>query len=152
MEFSKPKFEKKEINGKKNPKYVDLLDEDKPISGQKFACISFCSPEQILKKKEVFFFEQFLKKWELNKSMEKFVQFLNFISFKYNVSFEDLSTDFKDFVKEEKDILSNTTFDDEYKTFIDNSEEELQKKFDIEHKFQTNTRGIKIRCSYPTQE
>jgi ribosomal protein L18 len=152
MEFSKTKFEKKKINGKKNPKYVDLLDEDKPISGQKFACVSFCSPEQILKKREMFFFEQFLKKWELNKSMEKFVQFLNFISFKYNLSFEDLSKDFKDFVQEEKDILSRTTFDDEYKTFLDNSEEELQKKFDIEHNFQTNTRGIKIRGSYPTQE
>jgi len=152
MEFSKTKFEKKEINGKKNPKYVDLLDEDKPISGQKFACISFCSPEQILKKKEMFFFEHFLKKWELNKSMEKFVQFLNFISFKYNVSFEDLSKDFKDFVQEEKELLSKTTFDDEYKTFLDSSEEELQKKFDIEHQFQTNTRGIKIRGSYPTQE
>ena len=24
-----------------NPKYVDLLEEDKPISGQKFTCISF---------------------------------------------------------------------------------------------------------------
>jgi ribosomal protein L18 len=84
--------------------------------------------------------------------MEKFVQFLNFISFKYNLSFEDLSKDFKDFVQEEKDILSRTTFDDEYKTFLDNSEEELQKKFDIEHNFQTNTRGIKIRGSYPTQE
>jgi hypothetical protein len=145
------KHSKKKLD-KKNPKYVDLLDEDKPISGQKFACISFCSPEQILKKKEMFFFEEFLKKWEFNKSMEKFVQFLNFISFKYNVSFEDLSTDFKDFVQEEKDILSKTTFDDEYKTFLDNSEEELQKKFDIEHQFQTNTRGIKIRGSYPTQE
>ena len=24
-----------------NPKYVDLLDEDKPIAGQKFCCVSF---------------------------------------------------------------------------------------------------------------
>ena len=83
-------FERKEINGKINPKYVDLLEEDKPIAGQKFVCISFCSPEEILKKKELFFFEEFLKKWEFNKSMEKFVQFLNFISFKYNVSFDDI--------------------------------------------------------------
>jgi hypothetical protein len=145
-------FEKKEINGKPNPKYVDLLEEDKPISGQKFACISFCSPEQILKKKDIYFFEEFLKKWDLNKSMEKFVQFLNFISFKYNVSFDDLTNDFKEFVKEEKEILSKTTFEDEYKTFLDNNEEELQKQFDIANNFQTNTRGIKIRGSYPTQE
>jgi hypothetical protein len=158
MERSKDKnskktsFERKEINGKPNPKYVDLLEEDKPIAGQKFVCVSFCSPEEILKKSELFFFEEFLKKWELNKSMEKFVQFLNFVSFKYNVSFDDLSNDFKDFVKEERETLTKTTFEDEYKTYLDNNEEELQKQFDIAHNFQTSTRGIKVRGSYPTQE
>ena len=40
-------------------KYVDLLDEDKPIAEQKFVCLSFVSPEYILKKKETFFFENF---------------------------------------------------------------------------------------------
>ena len=39
-------FERQKLSdGTNNPKYVDLLDEDKPISGQKFACISFVSPE-----------------------------------------------------------------------------------------------------------
>lgn len=145
-------FERKEINGKNNPKYVDLLEEDKPIAGQKFVCVSFCSPEEILKKKEMFFFEEFLKKWEFNKSMEKFIQFLNFISYKYNVSFDDVSNDFREFVKEERETLAKTTFEDEYKTYLDNNETELQKKFDITHNFQTSTRGIKIRGSYPTQE
>ncbi len=145
-------FERKNNGGKINPKYVDLLEEDKQIAGQKFVCVSFCSPEKILKEKDLFFFEEFLKKWEFNKSMEKFVQFLNFISFKYNVSFNDISNDFKDFVKEEKENLSNSNMQDEYKTFIDNNEEEIQKKFDILHNFQTSTRGLKIRGSYPTQE
>jgi len=145
-------FERKQTNGKTNPKYVDLLEEDKPIAGQKFVCVSFCSPEKILKEKEIYFFEEFLKKWEFNKSMEKFVQFLNFISYKYNVSFEDVSNDFKDFVKEERETLSKSNMDDEYKTFLDNNEEELQKQFDISHNFQTSTRGLKIRGSYPTQE
>ena len=35
----------------KNTKYVDLLEEDKPIAGQKFVCVSFVSPENILKQK-----------------------------------------------------------------------------------------------------
>jgi len=153
MQRSKDKsFARKEINDKKNPKYIDLLEEDKSISGQKFVCVSFCSPEKILKEKEMFFFEEFIKKWEFNKSMEKFVQFLNFISYKYNVSFDDVSNDLKDFVKEEKENLSRTSMQDEYKTFIDNNEDELQKRFDISHNFQTNTRGLKIRGSYPSQE
>jgi hypothetical protein len=145
-------FERKQNGGKPNSKYVDLLEEDKGIAGQKFVCVSFCSPEKILKEKQLFFFEQFLKKWEFSKSMEKFIQFLNFISFKYNISFDDVSNDFKDFVKEENDSLSKVNMDDDYKTFIDNNEEELQKKFDLAHNFQTSTRGLKIRGSYPTQE
>ena len=159
MDLSKDKnskkssFERKLNNvGKTNPKYVDLLEEDKAIAGQKFVCVSFCSPEKILKQKEIFFFEEFLKKWDFNKSMEKFIQFLNFVSYKYNVSFEDLSNDFKEFVKEEKDNFSNANMHDDYKTFIDNNEEDLQKQFDINNSFQTNTRGLKIRGVYPTQE
>ena len=148
----KQSFERKEINGKPNPKYIDLLEEDKPIAGQKFVCVSFCSPETILKKKELFFFEEFLKKWDFNKSMEKFIQFLNFISFKYNVSFDDISNDFKDFVKEEKSNLTGTALEDEYKTFLDNNEADLEKQFNLSNNFQTSTRGIKIRGSYPSQE
>lgn len=144
--------ERKTVNGKSNPKYVDLLEEDKPIAAQKFVCVSFVSPEKILKQKEIFFFEEFLKKWEFNKSMEKFVQFLNFVSFKYNVSFDDMSNDFKDFVKEEKDNLVNTNMTDEFKTFVDNKEEELDKSFGIACNFQTSTRGLKIRGVYPTIE
>ena len=41
---------------KDDPKYVDLLEEDKPISGQKFVCVSFVSPENILKTKKHNFF------------------------------------------------------------------------------------------------
>jgi hypothetical protein len=145
-------FERKQQNGKSNPKYVDLLEVDKPIANQNFVCMSFVSPEKILKQKDIFFFEEFLKKWEFNKSMEKFLQFVNFISFKYNVSFEDLNKDFTDFVQEEKDNLAKSNLGDDYKTYLDNHEEELQKKFDIENNFQTSTRGLKIRGVYPTQE
>ena len=154
-ENTEPKngFERKFDNqNNPNSKYVDLLEEDKPIAGQKFACISFVSPEKILKLKEIFYFEEFLKKWDMNKSMEKFVQFLNFISYKYHISFDDISNDFKEFVKEEKEELAKSSMEDDYKTFIDNNEEELDKLFGMNHNFQTNTRGIKIRGVYPTME
>ena len=149
---SKKGFERKQVNGRENPKYVDILETDKPIAGQNFVCMSFVSPEKILKQKEIFFFEEFLKNWEFNKSMEKFLQFVNFVSYKYNISFEDLNKDFKDFVQEEKDNLAKSSLDDDYKTYLDNHEEDLQKKFDIVNNFQTSTRGLKIRGVYPTQE
>ena len=81
MSFSKPIGVelKTDADGAENPKYVDLLDEDKGIAGQKFACLSFISPEQILKQKDMFMFEEFIKSWDFNKSMEKFTQFLKSI-------------------------------------------------------------------------
>ena len=145
-------FERKMMNGKNNPKYVDLLEEDKPIAGQKFACVSFVSPENILKQKDIYFFEQFLRQWDFNKSMEKFVQFLNFVSYKHNLNFDDISADFTEFVKDEKESLSKTNLHDDYKTYIDNNDEKLEKNFNIAHNFQTCTRGIKIRGSYPSIE
>lgn len=150
--LKKNNFERKLDNNKPNSKYVDLLEEDKPIANQKFACISFVSPEKIIKQKELFYFEEFLKQWDLNKSMEKFVQFLNFVSYKYHLTFEDVSNDFKEFVKEEKDTLKGSSLEDDYKNFIDKNEEELDKLFGINHNFQTSTRGIKIRGVYPTVE
>jgi hypothetical protein len=139
-------------SGAANPKYVDLLEEDKPIAGQKFVCVSFISPEKIIKQKNSFFFEEFLKKWDFSKSMDKFVQFLNFVSFKYKLKFDDLTEDFKEFVKDEHAILSSSSIEDDYKTFLDNHEEQLENAFNIQHKFQTATRGIKVRGVYPTLE
>ena len=138
-------------DGSANPKYVDVLDEDKPIAGQKFVCISFISPEKVLADKNMFFFQQFLKQWELSKSMEKFTQFLNFASFKYNISFDAVSKDLEEFVKSEREIIVKTKLSDEYKTYIDNNEERLQAEFDNTYEFQTSTRGVKVRGSFPTQ-
>ncbi len=134
-----------------NPKYVDVLDEDKAIAGQKFVCISFISPEKILEEKNTYFFKQFLKRWELQKSLEKFTQFLSFVSHKHDVSFDALTKDLEDFVKEEKDNLFTSSLEDEYKTFVDNNEERLQSEFDQDNEFQTSTRGVKVRGAFPTQ-
>jgi hypothetical protein len=139
-------------DGELNEKYVDLLDEDRAIAGQKFVCISFISPENIIKEKNHYFFEEFLKQWDINKSMEKFTQFLNFVSFKYHIHYDDVFEDFKEFLKEEKENIITSTVEGDYKTFIDKHEEDLEKKFNIEHNFQTSTRGIKIRGVFPTQE
>ena len=136
---------------KDDPKYIDLLDEDMPVSGQKFVCLSFVSPEKILKEKEVFFFNEFLKQYDFTKSLEKFTQFLNFVSFKYKLNFEKVTKDLKEFIDEEKDNLHNISLYDEYKTYKDLKEEELEMKFAEIHSFHTSVRGLKVRGSYPTQ-
>ena len=134
-----------------NTNYADVLDEDKPIAGQKFVCLSFISPEKILEDKNIFIFKQFLNQWELSKSLEKFSHFLNFASFKYNFNFDDACKDLEEFVKTEKESIMKTNLAGEFKTYIDNHEERLQAEFDLAHEFQTSTRGVKIRGSFPSQ-
>jgi len=146
-------MEKKLLDsGIKNPDYIDLLDEDKPISTQKFVCLSFVSPENILKQKKLFLFEKFIKHYDFNNSIKKYHQFLNFLSFKYDINLEDLMSDFSSFIKEEQSNLLATTVEDDYKTFIESKGDDLSLEFNDIHNFQTNTRGIKVRGSFATQK
>jgi hypothetical protein len=143
----------KDKSGRPNPKYVDLLDEDKPIANQKFTCMSFISPEKIIKDKQMFTFQKFVKQWDYTKSMSKYVEFLNFVAFKYNLKFDTISEDFKDFVKDQHQVLSsNTELEDDFKTFMDHNEEEIDSEYNKTHDFQTSTRGLKVRGTFPTLE
>jgi len=150
----KPTYEKrKNEDGTPNNKYVDVLEVDKPIAGQNFGCFSFISPEKIIKQRELFYFEQFLKNWEISKSMEKFHQFLNFISYKYRLKFEDIIVDFEDYLKEEREnIVNSVSIESDYKTYLDNHEHEIEKEFNVKHNFQTSVRGFKSRGNFQTQE
>ena len=144
--MSKDTFTKKD-----DPKYIDLLDEDMPVAGQKFVCLSFVSPEKIIKQKEEFFFSQFLKQYDLSKSLEKYTQFLNFIAFKYKLDFDKLSKDLQEFGEEERETLYKSNLEDDYKNYVDNHEESLEADFNETHQFQTSTRGMKVRGAYPSQ-
>ena len=84
--------------------------------------------------------------------MEKFTQFLNFVSFKYTIDFDKVTKDFQEFIKDERDNLINSSIEDDYKNFMDKHEEQLEKEFNEEHQFQTSIRGIKVRGCFPTQQ
>ncbi len=145
-------IQKVNTDGTKNPKYVDLLEEDKPISGQKFVCVSFVSPENILTQKNHYFFSEFLKHFDFSKSIERYNHFLNFLSYKYNLNFDDLTKDFKEYLNEEIDTATPSYVSDEYKNFLDVNDERLENEFNTINEFQTSTRGLKIRGVYGTQE
>ena len=149
---TKKSSKSKKLETPETKEYVDLLDEDKPISGQKYVCLSFISPEHHIKNKNLFYFEKFLANFEFKKTFEKYTQFLHFLSYKYNLDFNKLTKDMEEFVEEEKDKLFLTTIDDEYKSFLDIKEEDLQKEYNKLHEFQTNTRGIKVRGVFGSQE
>lgn len=133
---------------------VDLLDEDNPISGQKWTCMSFVSPEQILKKKELFFFEKFLKTYDFEKNNSKYTKFFQYISYKHDIDMNLLVEDYNDFLKLEVEKIKKDSVSllDEYKNYMDKYEESLQSEFDTLHSFQTNTRGLKVRGCFENEK
>jgi len=139
-------------DGTPNPRYVDVLDEDAGIAGQRFTCMSFLSPDKILEKRELYLFAEFVQQWDFNKSMSKFGDFMNFISYKYNLNLEKLMADYNEFCKEEQERLKEGSVSDDYKTFLDKNEDKLTEKFQREHAFQTSVRGLKNRGNFPSQE
>ena len=109
-------------------KYVDLLDEDKPLAEQKYVCLSFVSPEYIIKKKDEFMFENFVEQYHFNKTAELITQFSNYISFKYNINSEEIMDEVKEFVKNETEKFHEKVSDD-FKSFMDKNEESLELDF-----------------------
>jgi hypothetical protein len=97
-------------------KKEDFLDTDPPINGQNFACLSFVSPEQLIKKKEGYNVAKFLQSYSKDKGME------------FKEVYED------------------------YENYCYKFNEDLQRDFDKENKYQTSVRGVKIRGVYSTKE
>ena len=131
--------------------HIDLLDEDKPIAEQKFACLSFVSPEKILKDKNLFFFEKFVEQYNFNKQAELLTKYSNYITYKYELNTEDVMNDLKDFSTIETDSMYKNVADD-FKNFMDRNEEKYEAQFNKENEFQTSVRGMKVRGVFPTQE
>ena len=131
---------------------VDYLEEDPEIPTQKYCIVSFISPEKVVKQKEQFFFENFVRWLDYEWKVKGVEHFLAFVSKKYSVKIDDLLADLKDFEKVHKDEIKKTDIDDQYKTFLLKNEKELQEKFDVEVGFATNVRGVKIRRVFSSIE
>ena len=135
-----------------NEKYVDMLEEDKPLAGQAYVCMSFVSPENHIKKFEEFQFGKFVSQWDLTRSLKSFEGFVRFTAIKYKLDVESLQTDFNDFCKSEIDSIKTTSLSDDFKNFVDSNESAMYKEFNKQNNFQTSIRGVKVRGSFPTQE
>jgi hypothetical protein len=146
-------FEKKlDDEGNINPKYIDLMDEDEQIAGQKFVCLSFVSPDKLLKKREIYLFDRFVKEFDFTKSMDKFAGFLNYVAYCYTLNVEDLFDKFNNYVKEESSMLKEQGVEDDWKNFLDKNEDKYSEEFNREHSFQTSVRGLKVRGVFKTQD
>ena len=132
---------------------VDLLEEDKPIAQQKFVCVSFVSPENVIASKQEFFFEHFVKSWDLMKSMDKYAQFTAFLAYKYHLDSAKVTEDLTEFCKDESRALNDASHSvsSDFKGFLEKHGDALELQYNEKHNFQTTVRGLKVRGVFPSQ-
>lgn len=126
-------------------KTQDFLEEDPELRGQKYVCLSFISPEDVIKDKNVFFFKEFVK----------------FIGDDVTTMLNNLSMKFKD----DEDVLnmikgvldrydylgsSSNAIYEQYDSYKKQHSESLESQYNEQNAFQTSIRGIKVRGSYET--
>lgn len=155
----------------------DFLEEDVEIPGQKFCLLSFLSPEKVLKDKNVFFFQSFLKDYEFQcrtKSLESFlIKTMNEFNAKMDaeadsllakdlsgasdicrsskVRVETVMDTFQAFVKASHAELKESTLKESYDDFMFKNSVALENAFYEKNEFKTTVRGLKIRGVYGSQ-
>lgn len=156
----------------------DFLDEDNEIPGQRYVLLSFISPEKVLERKEHYFFEQFLKNYEITwktKNLEKFLakQVIDFnakldaevnrleaaelkeaseICRQARIPVDIVLSSYQEYIKENAKDITATKIKEAYDDFMFSHEKKLEDDFFAKNNFQTTIRGMKVRGSYGTQE
>jgi hypothetical protein len=135
-----------------NGSIVDYLDEDPEIPTQKYCIVSFLSPEKIVKQKQEFMFEEFVKFMDYDWKVKGLEHFMVFLAKKYNLKVEELIADATEFGKVREKEIRETDVPEQWQVFLLKHEKELQEKFDNSVEFKTNVRGVKLRRVFSTVE
>jgi len=156
----------------------EFLTADTEIPGQRFCLLSFLSPEKVLAKKELFFFEMFLKNYEVewkSKNLEKFLadQVMSFnkkleeeanrlsssdlsgasdLCLKSRIPVDTVLGSYQAFVKTNASELSKTKIKENYEDFMFVNSKKLEDEYYAKNEFQTTVRGLKLRGVYGSQE
>lgn len=126
----------------------DYLEEDAPIRGQEYCCVSFVSPEDEIQSKEIFTLFEFTK--NLSKDVDGLLTHLN-------TKFEEINDmggkEMVRALRERHDYLyDNKALEDQFKYFKMKHNVRLEKEYSEKNDFRTNIRGVKVRGSYATLE
>ena len=131
---------------------IDYLDEDPEIPTQKYCVVSFISPEKVIKQKQDYMFEEFIKFMDYDWKVKGLEHLMVFLSKKYSLKIDDLLKDAEEFGKVRDKEIRETDVPEQWQVFLLRHEKELQEKFDNSVEFRTNVRGVKVRRSFPTVE
>lgn len=149
----------------------DFLDEDTEIPGQHYVLLSFISPEKVLEKKDLFFFNKFLQSYEVEwkvKNLEKFmvdvVKHINDqlddrarelekndqfdsaqICRKNRLIVDDVMSQYSSFVQNNRKDINKTKLAEAYDDFMYSNKDKLEKEYHALNDFHTTIRGVKVR-------
>lgn len=107
----------------------DFLEVDQRIPGQNYVCMSFISPEKVLKKKEIY----------------KATQFLHHVFNNKDQSTDDI----REKMKESRNITYDYV-DDLYENWKIKNDKRIEEDFHESCDFRTTVRGVKVRGTYDT--
>ena len=110
----------------------DFLEVDQHVPGQNFVCLSFISPEKIIKRREAVLVKEFAK---------SFLKDLKRDNDPSKLDPEKLTPEF----------IDTLNVYEKFEDFLYAHEEELTKKYNDENDFQTSIRGLKIRGVYESR-
>ena len=147
-------YELPEVNGHPNPKYIDFLQVDEPISSQqKYVCCSFISAEKVVKSANEFYFEEYVKQYGIQYFSELMHNFVMFVKDKYKLNPDCIKKDLDDFIDTERTLLTNQlNISEQYHAFTHQFESDLRKKYTDAHPLHNSTvRGFKVRGTFPTE-
>jgi len=123
-----------------------FLEGDNPVPGQNFVCISFLSPEDVMKNKELYMFHRFMtqRSGEWENAIDKITKNAgDELKNKINKELkEKLKLELKFTYKQFKDRLDDFTY---------KYHDELEKDFSEQNDYRTSVRGVKVRGVYETQ-
>ena len=123
----------------------DFLENDREIPGQRYCCISFLSPENTLKQKELFMFHKYMTQrcGEFEQHIDEILK--NASDDLKNKVCSELRDKVRQSMKYSYDQFNSSFEDFKYK-FSD----ELDKQFNQVCNYKTNVRGVKVRGVYDT--
>jgi hypothetical protein len=163
------------MSDKNTPTVVeDFLDEDTEIPGQRYVLLSFISPEKVLDKKELFFFQKFIQAYEVDwklKNLEKYMvevvknvndqlderikelekndQFDQAnICRKNRLRIDDVMSEYGSFVQKNRADINKTKIVEAYDDFMYANKTKLEDEFYALNDFRTSIRGVKVRGVY----
>lgn len=128
-----------ELNKRISVQKEDYLKQDPPIRGQNYACISFVSPEQVLRTRELFELGEFLR--GLSEDVTQL-----FSTIQEHFASDPKVAETLDLLRERYTYLRDgDELQQQLHLFKSAKADDLNKAFQAKHGFQTSIRGFKIR-------